>query len=134
MDLRQVPLDLTLPEASYAAWMAVFQNLLTNAFRATLDERPGRIAISGGKRARSAWLRVQNTGLAVDLEDAERLFLPFERVDSATERSEALGLGGSGLGLTIVRMIAQDVGCTVRFVEPEPGWSTSIELEWKVEQ
>ena len=131
MDVSNVPGDLMLPQASYAAWIALLQNLLTNAVRASLDAKPARIFIDGGRANKHAWLRVQNNGESVEVEESERLFLPFERNDASTGRSEALGLGGSGLGLTIVRMIADEIGCRVRFAEPEPGWSTAVEVRWK---
>ncbi len=131
VDISGIPAGLALPQASYAAWIAVFQNLFTNAFRAALDERPARIRVDGGASKSKGWIRVQNNGVAVDLSDADRFFLPFERDDHHAERSEALGFGGSGLGLTIVRMIADEIGCRASFVEPESPWSTAVQIGWE---
>lgn len=126
-----VPDDLTLPAGTYAAWSAILQNLLTNAFRATLEVKPARVAIDGGTSRARGFLRVQDNGLGMDPGQADRLFLPFERGAENSEKVEALGLGGSGLGLTIVRMITDELGCTVAFADPDPGWSTAVRIEWK---
>lgn len=122
---------LTLPAGAYAAWSAILQNLLTNAFRATLEVKPARVAIDGGTTRAGGFLRVQDNGVGMDPGQADRLFLPFERGAENSERVEALGLGGSGLGLTIVRMITDELGCTVTFDDPDPGWSTAVRIEWK---
>lgn len=131
IDVSGVPRDLKLPTAGHSAWAAVFQNLLTNAFRATLDNAPGHVFIDAGRSGRVGWFRVQDDGDGVDLGDAARLFEPFERAAAIDPRSEALGLGGSGLGLAIVRMILDEVGADISFVEPEPDWSTAVRVEWK---
>jgi signal transduction histidine kinase len=41
-----------------------------------------------------------------------------------------MGYGGMGLGLTIVRMLAANLGCKVAFVDPEPGFKTAFRLSW----
>lgn len=131
VDHADIPHGLQLPQGGYAAWSAVFQNLLTNAFRATRASRPAKVRIDGGTSGRTSWIRVQDNGEGVDLTDAQRLFEPFERAADIDPHSEALGLGGSGLGLTIVRMILDEIGATVSFASPEPSWATSIRVEWK---
>ncbi|WP_454167332.1 ATP-binding protein [Microbacterium lacticum] len=132
VDLSAVPNDLVLPMGTYTAWSAVLQNLLVNAFRATLEAKPALVRIDGGTANGRAWLRVQDNGSGgVDLATAHRLFLPFERQAAVSERAEILGLGGSGLGLTIVRMITDEIGCSIKFVEPEASWSTAVRLEWR---
>ncbi|MET4079544.1 ATP-binding protein [Janibacter sp. UYMM211] len=131
VDVTGIPEGLKLPPAQDAAWSAVFQNLLTNAFRATSGNKPGRVLIDGGSSGRTAWIRVQDDGDGVDLQDAARLFEPFERAAGIDPRSEALGLGGSGLGLAIVRMILDEVGADVSFTTPDPSWSTAVRVQWK---
>lgn len=131
VDCGGVDKALLLPPATYTAWSAVVQNILVNAYRATLESRPGRVLVDGGGSDGAGFLRFQDNGHGgVDLKRADRLFLPFERSGAVTERAAALGLGGSGLGLTIVRMITDEVGCRVGFEEPDPGWSTAIRISW----
>jgi signal transduction histidine kinase len=84
-------------------------------------------ALNDGRRNR---LHVSDLGTGMDLHGQARLFEPFNREQRTSEERAALGLGGMGLGLTIVRMIADQRGCNARFVEPDAGWSTTFELEW----
>ena len=73
---------------------------------------------------------MEDTGTGVDLTAAEELFEPFVRKQEISLHRRSLGLGGSGLGLTIVRMVATRLGCTVVFVEPPEGFSTSARVSW----
>lgn len=131
VDYSEVDNGLLLPPATYTAWSAVVQNILVNAYRATLESRPGRVVVDGAGSDGTGFVRFQDNGQGgVDLKRADRLFLPFERSGAVTERAVALGLGGSGLGLTIVKMITDEVGCRVGFEEPDPGWSTAIRISW----
>lgn len=43
----------------------------------------------------------------------------------------SLAIGGQGLGLANVRMIARSRSVEVRFVPPRRGFSTTIELSWQ---
>jgi len=89
------------------------------------------LRIAGSQSRAKASLRISDTGSGIDLEEAERLFEPFQRKGSISEERKSLGLGGHGLGLTIVRMIAEGRRCHVGFVTPESGFSTTFELTWK---
>jgi signal transduction histidine kinase len=108
VDVEQVPKGLRLPAGRFAEWVAIFQNLLVNAANATLDRSDRRIAVSGYRAGRNAALLVQDTGSGIDLDEAEELFAPFVRRQTISEERRALGAGGTGLGLTIVRMIARN--------------------------
>ncbi|MFD2688612.1 ATP-binding protein [Streptomyces phyllanthi] len=99
-------------------------NLLTNAVKAA--GRNGRIMIWGGAvKGGGINIRVENTGKAVSLEDAERWFLPFET--TTTEIDVVLGQG-MGLGLPITRRIVSEYAGSVRFVAPRDGFSTAVEV------
>ncbi len=124
--------DFRLPPGTLAEWGSLFQNVYINAINAMLDGDVRRITAVAEIDHRTRRLLIQDTGTGVDLEHADRLFEPFERRQQLSEDRRRLGLGGAGLGLTIVRMLATNLGCTVRFVEPSPGFNTSFELEWDV--
>jgi C4-dicarboxylate-specific signal transduction histidine kinase len=97
-----------------------------------LDNTTARkLDISSRSEGRNRILLIQDTGVGVDLETAEDLFKPFERKLEISPERKALGMGGSGLGLTIVRMIAGSIGCNVSFVEPESGFSTAFQILWR---
>lgn len=133
MDVSGVPADLRLPLGTMADWHALFQNVFTNAANALLDAEERRIVCTAGKRGKSrGWLKIQDTGAGVDLGNATSLFDPFERRLEISPERRALGLGGLGLGLTIVRMIAERRKCSVGFVEPDPLFATAFEMTWSV--
>ena len=130
----EVPNDLRFPRGSFAEWNALLQNLLTNAWNAMLDSDLATIAFTGGRRARRReWLRVSDTGvgLGIPLEESRTLFEPFERRLDISAANRSIAMGGQGLGLTIVRMIARRRGIEVAFARPEPGFSTAFEMSWK---
>lgn len=101
----------------------LFTNLLTNAVKNAAEG--GQIWIDGTDLGNAIELLVSNDGVAVDLESAERWFLPFESTTTAVD--EVLGQG-MGLGLPIVRALIDDYRGDVRFVPPVHGASTSIRV------
>jgi signal transduction histidine kinase len=132
-DLTSVSPDLRFPLGSVAEWHALLQNVLTNAWNAMLDSQRAEIGFRGGKRGGSEWLHISDTGvgLGMPIEEAAELFNPFERRLKISDDRKSIAIGGQGLGLAIVRMIAERRGARVRFVEPEQGFSTTIEISWK---
>lgn len=125
-----VPSDIYLPAATFAEWNSLFQNVFINASNATLDVDERQVRCVGGRTGRAAWIKVEDNGVGIDYESSEELFEPFERRITISEERRALGLGGMGLGLTIVRMIAKQRQATVSFVEPSVGWSTAFQMSW----
>ena len=131
---RDVPEHLRFPLGSLAEWSAMLQNVLTNAWNAMLDSEQASIVFEGGRRARGReWLRISDTGvgIGVPLQDSETLFEPFQRQLSISPGNRSIAIGGQGLGLAIVRMIAQRRGAQAAFVKPPPGFSTTFEISWK---
>ena len=86
----------------------VIQNLLSNAVKFT-DQGEVRYVIRGERlserRCRFAF-EVHDTGSGISPEDLDRLFQPFTQVDASSTRR----FGGTGLGLTIARRMAQIMG------------------------
>lgn len=137
--LRGTPIDTTgldgevlLPHATHAEWAALFQNALINAVNASLDAPDPQIAIRSVELERSRraiW--IEDKGIGVDLSVAEDYFEPFARgVDNRGFRVQ-LGLGGTGLGLTIMRMIATSARSVLSFQKPSDGFNTCLSLEWQ---
>jgi len=89
-------------------------NLVENAVR--YNHLHGRVWMRTGSDAERAWLIVGNTGFEVDPLDVPGLFEPFRR--GGRERT---GARGSGLGLSIVRAVADAHGGTVSAVALEGG-------------
>ena len=131
VDTGSVDNELLLPTASLVEWGALFQNVFANAFNAMVDSDRRLLQVSSRASGRSREILVQDTGVGVALDDAEELFEPFVRRQHISAERRALGLGGSGLGLTIVRLAAEGIGCRVGFVEPEAGFSTAFSIRWR---
>ena len=96
-------------------------NLVDNAIK---YNRPGgEIRLRAERRDGTCIITLFNTGPGVPAEDRERVFEQFYRV----EKSRATALGGSGLGLTIVRRIVELHGGTVT-LQSKPGEWTQFDV------
>ncbi len=82
-------------------------NVAENAVKYTSPG--GKVELSLTCAERRAILVVQDTGPGIDPADAERIFEPFVRLDSARARET----GGAGLGLSIARSIVVAHGGTL---------------------
>ncbi len=125
-----VPRDLLLPPATFAEWNSLFQNVFVNASNAMLDEDTRTISCEGGRTGRQAWVRISDRGTGIDWNRSTEYFEPFRRETSISDERKGLGLGGMGLGLTIVRMIADQRRCKVEFLEPQEPWATTFRMIW----
>lgn len=126
----QIPQSWRLPEASYVEWSALLQNTFLNAANAMLGTNRKELNVIARNQNGAQALLVQDTGVGVDLSTSSELFEPFVRRLEIPESRRAAGLGGSGLGLTIVRMLGDSIGCRVRFVAPDDGFSTALQISW----
>jgi PAS domain S-box-containing protein len=63
---------------------------------------------------------VVDTGLGMSADQQQRLFRPFSQADTSTTRT----FGGTGLGLTISKRLAEMLGGDVTIVESSPGVGT----------
>jgi signal transduction histidine kinase/CheY-like chemotaxis protein len=123
-------LTLTLEGAEDLGWVRTdpvrlrqcLFNLMGNAVKFTLvggvtlrcgRPGPGRLAFS-----------VQDTGIGIPLEAQDRLFERFHQADASTTRR----FGGSGLGLTITRKLAEMMGGAVSF-DSLPGVGSTFRIE-----
>ena len=131
IDCGHLEEEIYLPKASYAEWGAVFQNVFINAFTAMLDSPKRLLQISSHCDKKSREILIQDTGYGIDLDDADTLFNPFKRKSPISPERQALGYGGTGLGLTIVRLLTDNIGCRARFVKPHDGFSTAFSLRWR---
>lgn len=122
--------ELVLPAATLAEWQGLLQNVITNAVNAMIDSQVRTLRISTARASKRAYLRISDTGIGIDLDGAERFFEPFQRQGNISEERKSLGFGGYGLGLTIVRMIAEGRRCRADFVQPEKGFSSTFQLSW----
>ena len=120
---NRIPSTLRTQPMFPAELTTVFANLLTNAVKGA--SKDGQIVASAEINEGTLQVRVQNTGVSVDLEEAEKWFKPF--VSTTQEVNAVLGQG-MGLGLTITRRILDYYGIEIRFVKPNPAFATAIEM------
>jgi signal transduction histidine kinase len=110
--------ELAVPGISKLLRRAV-RNLLENARR----YGAGEIRLSLSQTDSHVQIRVSDHGPGVPLDLRERIFEPFYRLPGATERD-----GGVGLGLALVKAIAQRHGGRVA-CEDQPGGGATFVLE-----
>jgi signal transduction histidine kinase len=90
-------------------------NLLNNAVRHNVDG--GQIELATDTRDGHAVLTIANTGPTIPAGDLDRIFQPFQRLDS----TRTAGANGLGLGLSIVQAIADAHDATVDTIAPADG-------------
>lgn len=113
----------------------IVDNLLENAIHYNKEE--GRVKISTSSDDKSSSLIVSDTGIGIALADQDRIFERFYRVDRSRSK-EPNALGGSGLGLSIVKHAVQSSrgqiqleshlgeGSTFRIIWPKPGQEVPV--------
>jgi PAS domain S-box-containing protein len=94
-------------------WEKVVLNLLSNAFKYTLE---GRIEVALRRSGGQAVLTVRDTGVGIPAGHLPLLFERFHRVEGARGRTQE----GTGIGLALVKELAHLHGGEVR-AESEPG-------------
>jgi len=99
----------------------VMYNLVDNAVAHT--GREGRITVSALRKEDRIFISVADTGEGIPPEDLPMIFERFYRVDKSRTRAT----GGSGLGLTIAKRLAEAHGGTIE-VESQPGQGSTFIL------
>jgi signal transduction histidine kinase len=98
----------------------VLINLLSNAIKYTAA---GRVSFNVRFRSQVAEFEITDTGFGIASGDLERIFEPFERGASASVRA----IPGTGLGLTITRLLTQLMGGDLH-VRSTPGEGSCFTL------
>jgi len=101
-------------------------NLLSNAVKYTAS---GRVEFRVRYRNQVAEFRISDTGPGIAEEQRARIFEPFERVRNA----DSPNLPGTGLGLTIVKLLTEIMGGDLQLTtEPGQGscFAVSLMLPW----
>ena len=101
----------------------VLDNLMNNAMRYSETTLRIRLDLQGSQ----ANLSVEDDGPGIEPSEREKVFEPFVRLDPSRDRAT----GGCGLGLAIVRSIAQAMGGSVRCEESELGGARFV-FSWPI--
>ena len=90
----------------------IISNLLTNAVKYT-EKGSVTLEISCDRREESRislYISVSDTGIGIRAEEMEKLFSPFDRLDTSRNRS----IEGTGLGLSITRQLLDMMGSELK--------------------
>ena len=87
-------------------WEKVVLNLLSNAFKYTLQ---GRITVSLRRQGKAALLTVSDTGVGIPESELPRVFERFHRIENVQGRTHE----GTGIGLALVRELVRLHGGTI---------------------
>jgi two-component system phosphate regulon sensor histidine kinase PhoR len=123
---KQVALSAELPAediealADEEAIRTILNNLVDNAIKYT--PAGGQVTIRCRADESAVTLEVQDTGIGIAERDQDRVFERFFRVDKA--RTDA---GSTGLGLSIVKHLAQALGGSVS-LESAPGQGSTFRV------
>ena len=112
LDIEDVAVSITADERKLKQ---ILYNLLSNAVKFTPDGGKvwlrargcefddGRSPAAGDRSNDGIKISVSDTGIGLNPEDFERIFRPFEQVESATNRS----FNGTGLGLSLTKRLVE---------------------------
>ena len=98
-------------------------NILRNSIAFT--PKGGTITLSVKRRKPDIIFTVEDTGVGIPQEDAERIFQPFERAEKPEKNDGEAARGGVGLGLSLVQNIIKMHGGEIS-VDSEPGKGTKM--------
>lgn len=110
-------------EADQTQMHQLFQNLVSNALKYHRSSLPPRVIIDMRNMDGMCEITVQDNGIGFDQRYAERIFRPFERLNSLVEYP------GNGMGLAIAKKIVErHSGSIVAKGQPGQGAAFTIRL------
>jgi len=101
---------------------------LSNALQNALRFAKGNVAVQLRKQKEDWVLSVEDDGIGIAEDSRERVFEPFSRLDESRQR----GSGGFGLGLSIVRKIAQWHQGDACIAPCKALSGTRVEIRWPI--
>ena len=126
---RGVGLHLEVPDPALAVradrdrLAQVLDNLLSNALR--YSPAGGRVIVAGRRTGDGVQLSVTDEGPGLTVEQRERVFDRFYRVDPSRSRA----LGGSGIGLAIARALIDAMGGRIWVESDGEGRGSTFRIE-----
>lgn len=100
----------------------ILANLLENAIKYTKSGGVEMIVSEKNSRVRFS---IKDSGIGIPAEDMPHLFQKFYRVDNSDTRE----IGGTGLGLYLIKKLAENLGGTIN-VESEYGRGSTFSVEF----
>lgn len=112
--LMELPADVPMVIGDPERLKRAIRNLIDNAIKYTMA--PGWVKVSVQELASAVVVKVADSGIGISQADRRRIFEKFYRV----RRRETLHIHGTGLGLALVKEVAEQHGGQV-WVESEVG-------------
>ena len=107
------------------ALLRCVNNLIDNAIK---YGRSAHVTVQNEEN-RFAVIRIRDSGAGLPVEELDKVFVPFYRIETSRSRAS----GGTGLGLTIARNICEQHGGTLTLSNhPEGGLEATLKLPAKV--
>ena len=118
--------DLGVVPGSEPQLQLLLTNLVGNALKYRQLDTPPRVAITRqpSEQAAVVHLAVQDNGIGIPPEHTDRVFDIFQRLHPDDDNN----YGGTGIGLSIVRRIAESHGGTVSIESAGRGHGTTVHL------
>lgn len=116
---KDIDLNLTfdgkIPEESIAdpnRFKQIITNIVGNAIKFT-EKGSVNVTMKYDEKAETINVKVEDTGIGISNEKAEKIFMPFVQADNSITRK----YGGTGLGLVLAKRLAQLMGGDVQLAE-----------------
>jgi len=103
----------------------MLENIVENAFRFSPADQP--VVLRIWRDSTTNYIQVQDFGMGIPLEEREKVFEPFVRLESLTHHHQ-----GMGLGLHIVRLLSSRLGIEVEIDSGIKG-GTTVTLSFGLE-
>lgn len=101
-------------------------NLIENGIK--YNKTNGEVKIDFMKTNNLITLSISDTGYGIKEDDYEKIFKPFYRIDKSRSRK----IGGSGLGLSIVKTIIEQHNGRIKVESNEGGSKFIVEIPYKI--
>lgn len=102
-----------------------FYNLVENSVKYNVEN--GNVDIYLSNNSKYIKIQVKDTGIGIKEEDYENIFKPFYRIDKSRSRK----IGGSGLGLSIVKTIIEQHNGKVKIESNDKGTTFLTEILYR---
>ena len=105
----------------------VLQHIVDNAVKFTTHGSVKVTLVVEADTGRASRVIISDTGIGIPAAEIERIFQPFEQLDTSDRRS----YGGAGLGLPLARHLCESMGCALT-VESEVGKGSRFTIRFPV--